>query len=80
MNFFKKEKKLNMFHFHMTYQIWMDNFSHIMHVNVHVHQLLQIEINFSWWKAKYSVADIRLNTSLFRIEEIRDGIGHVKQF
>ena len=61
-------------------EIRVDDFGHVVHVDVHVDQLLQVEIHVSRRVTKDAIADVRLNSRLFRVEEVHDGVRHVKQF
>lgn len=58
----------------------MDDFRHIVHVNVHVDQLLQIEVYLPFLKTKHAIPDVSLNSWLLRIEKVRHCVRHVKKF
>ena len=62
------------------YQIGMDDFGYVVHVDVHVDELLEVKVDFAVGEGEHSVADVRLNARLFRVEEVHDRVGHVKHF
>ena len=62
------------------YQVGVNDFGDVVHVNVHVDQLLEIKINVSTGIAEDAIADVRLHASLFRTEQINDRVRHVEHF
>ena len=62
------------------YQIGMNDFGHVVDVDVHVDELLQVEVDFALGEREHPVADVRLNARLFRIEKIRHRVRHIEQF
>ena len=63
-----------------NYQVGMKSFRYVVHVDVHVDELLQVKVHFALRETEHAVADVRLDARLFGIEQVHDGVGYVEQF
>ena len=48
----------------------MDDFGYVGHVDVHVDELLEVEVDVALGEAEHAVADVRLHARLLRIHSI----------
>ncbi len=63
-----------------VHHVGLDGIAHILiHVDIHIEQLGQVEVHVFVPEAEESIADVGLHAGLLRIVKIRDGHGDVKQ-